>query len=566
MKPPSPSRWFARAIPSASPSASKWTRQFTQSAAKLEIRNATELPSGIIPNYQDTHNSSLLAVKWPAPPRNILIAKKSGSATCTKSLIAFAKHVQSNYPGINIILEPHDAAEVHRDLPFPVYTAYDPSHPDSLPTTSTTESLPTPESAAEFPSSLLNHIYQSKTDLIATLGGDGTILHATSLFSSSPRVPPLIPFSMGTLGFLGSWSFDDHKRAFREVYVSGSHSPARPALEGAGVYGKQADSSGPRSHSTPSDESHAGQDGQGDEGWTAAPGMAMGARPAYVLPRSRLQVSIQTTDTSFTMPAAEAKTSPTMSPPSQHPSLTPYLRPSNYTISPLTTKPPLPSDSPRNFPTLPSLTPYAKTAHHLPCNSDFPSAELTSTPSHPQALYALNELSLHRGRSPHLAVLSLSIRTPSSARSQFLTSFIGDGVIVSSPTGSTAYSLSAGGAIVHPAVRSLLITPICPRSLSFRPLVLPANAEVEIRLGAGGRGSVGLEVDGVRRGRLAEGMVVRVKGEELGNGPGEHVGTAGGVPCVIRGMGRGDDGEGAEEYWVGGLNGLLKFNHAFGGH
>ncbi len=57
-----------------------------------------------------------------------------------------------------------------------------------------------------------------------------------------------------------------------------------------------------------------------------------------------------------------------------------------------------------------------------------------------------------------------------------------DGVIIASPTGSTAYTLSTGGPIVHPEVDALVLSPICPHTLSFRPVVLPAAREVEIVL------------------------------------------------------------------------------------
>ena len=57
-----------------------------------------------------------------------------------------------------------------------------------------------------------------------------------------------------------------------------------------------------------------------------------------------------------------------------------------------------------------------------------------------------------------------------------------DGVMLATPTGSTAYSVAAGGSMVHPNVPAILFTPICPHSLSFRPVILPDYAEVELRI------------------------------------------------------------------------------------
>lgn len=65
---------------------------------------------------------------------------------------------------------------------------------------------------------------------------------------------------------------------------------------------------------------------------------------------------------------------------------------------------------------------------------------------------------------------------------QFVNSFRADGLIISTPTGSTAYNLSAGGPVVFPSMNAIVITPICPFTLSNRPLVVPDDAVIELRL------------------------------------------------------------------------------------
>ena len=113
--------------------------------------------------------------------------------------------------------------------------------------------------------------------------------------------------------------------------------------------------------------------------------------------------------------------------------------------------------------------------------------------------HALNEVVIDRGPSSVLSNLLAYYND------KLLTRVQADGLIVGTPTGSTAYSLSAGGAIVHPAVPSLLLTPICPHSLSFRPLILPDSATLRVELPADSRATAWVAMDGRDRVELERG-------------------------------------------------------------
>src|SRR5271154_4659739 len=101
----------------------------------------------------------------------------------------------------------------------------------------------------------------------------------------------------------------------------------------------------------------------------------------------------------------------------------------------------------------------------------------------------LNEAVVNKGTLARMIDLELRIDQ------DFVCRYRADGLIVATPTGSTAYSLSAGGPIVHPAVESFIITPICPHTLSDRPVVVRDSSSIEMKLLANTE-SVFLTLDG----------------------------------------------------------------------
>lgn len=93
--------------------------------------------------------------------------------------------------------------------------------------------------------------------------------------------------------------------------------------------------------------------------------------------------------------------------------------------------------------------------------------------------FAVNDVVVSRGASAGMVELRVDVQD------QFVANFRADGLIISSPTGSTAYALSAGGPILHPGISGWLMVPIAPHALSNRPIVLPDDSEVRIEIVAG---------------------------------------------------------------------------------
>ena len=117
---------------------------------------------------------------------------------------------------------------------------------------------------------------------------------------------------------------------------------------------------------------------------------------------------------------------------------------------------------------------------------------------------ALNDLVLSRGAASRLIELEVAVND------EIVTRYRCDGLIVSSPTGSTAYSVSAGGSVVSPDAEVLVLTPICPHTLSIRPIVVSLASTVRVRL-CRVHGEVSLSADGQVQSALGAGDTVEVR-------------------------------------------------------
>ena len=270
-----------------------------------------------------------------------------------------------------------------------------------------------------------------KFDLVLTLGGDGTVLYTSWLFQRI--VPPILSFSLGSLGFLTNFAFPTYKPTLDRI------------MEGSGM---------------------------------------------RVNMRMRFTCTVYRSSRNITSSRQRSRT----------PSV----------VSTLTSS-------------LPSMS--------TPLSASSSNTDLT-----PDASFeVLNELVLDRGPSPYVSNLELYGDT------HLLTIIQADGCIISTPTGSTAYSLSAGGPLCHPSIPGILLTPICPHTLSFRPMVLSDTLLLRLVVPKNSRSTAYASFDGKGRIELRRGDEVHV---EAGRYP---------FPTVV------GEGGGGEE-WFESVRRALRWN------
>ncbi|TFK44568.1 ATP-NAD kinase-like domain-containing protein [Crucibulum laeve] len=255
-------------------------------------------------------------------------------------------------------------------------------------------------------------------DFVVTLGGDGTVLFTSWLFQRI--VPPVLPFALGSLGFLTNFDFSDHQAVMDSAIENGIRVNLRMRFT-CTVFRAVANEEGKGRKAV-----KKGETGEiimkniEKGGWEALEG---GWSGGYAL--------------------AEGK-----------------------------------------------------------CTKDKEIMCFTTRPV--ETFEVLNDLVVDRGPSPYVSQLELF------GDDHHMTTVQADGLTVSTPTGSTAYSLSAGGSLVHPEIPALLITPICPHTLSFRPMLLPDSMELRICVPYNSRSTAWASFDGRGRIELKQGDHIKV--------------------------------------------------------
>jgi NAD+ kinase len=120
----------------------------------------------------------------------------------------------------------------------------------------------------------------------------------------------------------------------------------------------------------------------------------------------------------------------------------------------------------------------------------------------------LNDVSINKSAVARIIEMRVSVA------GLFVSTFRGDGMIIATPTGSTAYNLSAGGPIIYPTMGAVVITPICPHMLTNRPIVLPDELDIEVALTAPDSKDIFLSLDGQEGFEIREGDRISVRKSE----------------------------------------------------
>ncbi|CCB88764.1 NAD(+)/NADH kinase [Simkania negevensis] len=121
-----------------------------------------------------------------------------------------------------------------------------------------------------------------------------------------------------------------------------------------------------------------------------------------------------------------------------------------------------------------------------------------------ETFFAMNDCVLHRARNPSLVEMAIYVDD------LYLNTFEADGVILATPNGSTAYSLAAGGPILSPDIEAFVLTPICPHTISNRPIVLTPNQEIQIEYVSENE-PIEVVSDGLSRFELQTGETIKLR-------------------------------------------------------
>ncbi|GAB5354788.1 hypothetical protein AAMO2058_000149400 [Amorphochlora amoebiformis] len=407
----------------------------------------------LCPDYRIHHtpqSTNLIRLMWEDSPKTVLLIKKPRDPEVTKTMCDIAQWLQKDMK-ISVMVEP-----VVKNDP-------NVSHLKFLKTWK----------EEEFDK--LNEI----VDFVVCLGGDGTLLWLSNLFRKS--VPPVISFAMGSLGFLTPFPASQYKHFLTQTIKGGFYLTNRARLQ---VMIERAPESTVKT----------------ENGEIPSYGKRPGSR-RHVTDTAipHLQKIFENIEEGLPpVPPAHQSSDPTDRLKAKDNRMAKNTKIRSRSQMPLHSTA---SNGRKNNPSPSSLRRRGQSAMHL--GEDL-TKENEKQNFDPEIWTALNEVIIDNGKSTSLTNLDCF------CDGVFTTKCQGDGLIVATPTGSTAYSLSAGGSMVHPQVPGILFTPVCPHSLSFRPIVFPDTSKMKIKVSTDARSDHSVAFDGRQRQTLRRGDTVHV--------------------------------------------------------
>ena len=356
---------------------------------KQASASVSELGMSVL-NIRDAQKGAGQSILSLEPPQSVMIVGKSEEDGIVYYTAQLAKYLINNYSkdSVKIVVYVDEKIKEHAWFPTDLEN-YD-------------IRFWTPEWIQKYPGAI---------DLLITMGGDGTVLRAAWLFQNC-QVPPVLPFHLGSLGFLTIFKITDIGSLLSKIFHPGTEVRVNMRMRLACTLHKMSD-------------------------------------------HDRTVIA-----------AMERVSSPT----------------------------------------------EERQSLEYPCDLHVPEDEIKegfklslSNAMPTETFHILNDLVIDRGPSAFMSMLELFVDE------KHLTSVQADGLVIATPTGSTAYSLSAGGSLVHPEVPSFLISPICAHSLSFRPMILPDTCELKIQVPVDSRNTAWVGFDGRERTELKQGDYISVK-------------------------------------------------------
>ncbi|KAG9066565.1 hypothetical protein KI688_012473 [Linnemannia hyalina] len=323
--------------------------------------------------------------------------------------------------------------------------------------------------------------------LAVTLGGDGTVLYTTWMFQK--RVPPIVAFHLGSLGFLTNFSFDSYRPTMSNI-IRGEgmnlnirmrlqcsvykykedpslHSPLQQQpdqllhVSGLGVHDISIESV---TTSTPSAQTARGSDDSDDDGDESRRQRVESRQKAEILRRVKEMDSKRGTEV-MDLGVCHEK---------------------GHT---LITRVPTPST---RFDGVSGI------------GIGLGGADGEEVIKPTDTWQVLNEVTIDRGSNANMLQLELFVD------GNHVTTILADGLVIATATGSTAYSLSIGGSLIHPDKNSVIISPIAPHSLTARPMIIPGTKHLRVGVPASSRTTAWASFDGRHRQELGKGDSVMI--------------------------------------------------------